>query len=151
MKKVMVLSLMCLSLLSCCSQKKTNKVSNDTMASKSTTQNGRIEVLKEGGYGGRETAGNVVITSREELVNLYSELNWDNVPQVDFSKSNVVALFLGQQSSGGYSIGIEKLEINGNTAMVTVSKKSPEGIVTTALTQPYYIAAITKTEKVEFR
>ena len=121
------------------------------MASRNETRTGRIEVLKEGGYGGRETAGNIVITSRQELVNLYSELKWDNVPQVDFTKSNVIALFMGQKSSGGYSIGIEKLEINGNTATVTVSKKSPEGIVTTALTQPFYIAAITKSDKVEFR
>ena len=131
--------------------KQKNKDTNDAMASKNTPQNGRIEVLNQGGYGGRETAGNVVITSRQELVNLYSERNWDNVPDVDFTKSNVVALFMGQQSTGGHSISISNLTIEGNTAIVTVEKKYPDGMATMALTQPYYVAAITKTEKVVFK
>lgn len=151
MKKILVLGAACLSLLSCCTQKKTDSETDSKMASKNVMQEGRIEVLKQGDSGGRETAGNVVITTREELVKLYSERNWDDVPIIDFTKNNVVALFMGQKSSGGYRIGIEKLEINGNTAIVTVSKKSPEGMATTVMTQPYYIAAITKTDKVEFK
>lgn len=151
MKKLFVLSLACISILSCCSQKKADNSTATEQASKTTKKSGTIEVLKEGGYGGRETAGNVVITSRQELVNLYSELKWDNVPTVDFTKNNVVALFMGQQSSGGHSISISDLSIEGNTAIVTVKKKYPEGIATSALTEPYYIAVITKTDKVVFK
>jgi hypothetical protein len=73
------------------------------------------------------------------------------VPTVDFKNNNVVALFMGQQSTGGHSIAIDKLTIEGNTAFVTVLKKYPEGMATMALTQPFYIAAIAKTDKVEFR
>ena len=149
MKKVVFLSVMGMALLSCCSQKKNAAEGN--AVSKTEKMDTTIKVLNQGGYGGRQTAGNVVITSRKELISLYSELKWDNVPDVDFTKNNVVALFMGRQSTGGNSISISNLTIEGNTAFVTVEKKYPEGAATMALTEPYYVAAITKTEKVVFK
>ena len=107
--------------------------------------------LKQESYGGRETESHEVITSQEQLKTLYSELNIESVPDVDFSKKNVVALFMGMKSSGGYSISIDKMERSGDTLIITAKKSAPEGNATMAITQPYFIAAVPKTAKVEVK
>ncbi len=114
--------------------------------------NNHYKVLNEGAYGGRETASRVVITSQEELNDLYRELNFKNIPNVDFNEYNVVALFLGQKSTGGYSIGIESVGFKEDTATVRIktTKPKPGENVTMALTQPFCIATITKTGEIIF-
>lgn len=158
MKKTIVLSLLAVTLFSCCAKKGADGTNgangNNGTVSENTAKpatQGTFEVLKQGGYGGRESASNVVITSQQQLDALYQELNLEDNPKVDFSKRNVVALFLGQKSSGGHSIGIKEVNVTGNTATVAIITKSPEGHATMALTQPYCIASITKTEKVAFK
>lgn len=107
-------------------------------------------ILKKDSYGGWENRGNIVIKSQSGLTALYKELNSTDVPEVDFTKSNVVGLFMGQKSSGGYAIEIVSVIVNGDTAEVAVKETHPEGIASMAMTQPYCIAAIPKTEKVKF-
>jgi hypothetical protein len=111
-----------------------------------------FEILKQEGYGGRDKASNEVIDSQEELNNLYKGLNLTDAPKVDFKKQNVVALFMGQKSTGGYSIGISSVVVKNNIATVLVKRLEPaaDAMVTNALTAPYCIAEIAKTDKVVF-
>lgn len=113
---------------------------------------GSLEVLSQNAYGGRSKASNEIIESQEELNSLYKELNIEDTPKVDFKKHNVVALFMGQKFTGGYSIGVSSVVVKNNIATVLVKNLEPAAndMVTTALTAPYYIAAITKTDKVVF-
>ncbi|MBE99773.1 protease complex subunit PrcB family protein [Flavobacterium coralii] len=106
-------------------------------------------ILHESGYGGRETESHEVIRSQQDLDALFKELNHNSMT-VDFSKYNVVAVFMGQKRSGGYSITVEKVVVDGNTAQVLVKNTLPEqgAMVTMALTAPYCMAAIPKTDKV---
>jgi hypothetical protein len=107
-----------------------------------------FEVLKQDAYGGREKESFVVISTQSDLANLYKELGWNNVPTVDFNKNNVVALFMGQKNTGGYSISVRKISVDGNTTTVYVKSTQPEGMATMAITAPYNITIIPKTSEV---
>ena len=150
MKKLALLSLVLV--LASCAMHKKGENGKDGVAGKSGMSNNHYKILTDSGYGGRETASQEVIDSKEELDRLYEELNFGSAPQVDFDTYNVVALFMGQKSSGGYSIGIESVKFEGNTATVKIKTTQPKPgeNVTMALTQPYCIATVTKTDKVTF-
>lgn len=109
-----------------------------------------FEILLQEQYGGWEEPANMIIDSQSGLEKMYSELNLADVPKVDFSTKAVVALFMGQKNTGGYSIGIKSVTINGDVAEVAILETKPDGMATMALTQPYCIAAIPKTAKVKF-
>jgi len=139
MKKLAALSLVLVTLIGCSAQK-------------SKGGDNAYTILKQDAYGGREVACNETITSQAQLSKMYSELNLEDVPAIDFKKNNVVALFLGQKSTGGYSISIDSLIIKNNTTVIIVLKSPPSGdIVSMALTAPYCIASIPKTDKVLFQ
>jgi hypothetical protein len=67
-------------------------------------------------------------------------------PAVDFSTSSVVAVYMGQQRSGGYSVEVTGAELTNGTLKVTVRQTSPGpgSMVTMALTQPYHLVRIPK-------
>jgi len=113
---------------------------------------GTFEILKQETNGGREKAANVLVKSQEELNTLYTELNISDVPTIDFTAHNVVALFMGQKNTGGFSISVGKVILEGetNTATVQIVETAPQDMATMAITQPYCIATISKSKKVEF-
>jgi hypothetical protein len=141
MRKIAMVSALVITLFSCSMQK-----------SADGTGTSNFEVLKQEGYGGMEAASNQVIKSQSELNRLYKELSIEQVPQVDFKAKNVVALFMGQKSTGGFSIGIDRVTVKGETADVKIIQKFPgeKAMVTMALTTPYCIAVIPKTKNVTF-
>ena len=123
-------------------------------ASCKTTQSvaevGTFEILKQESHSSREKASNEVIKSQEKLVALYKDLELTDVPTVDFTKNSVVAIFMGQKSTGGYSTAVDKVMLNNDTAFVEIVETKPQDMATMMLTQPYCIALIPKTSKVEF-
>ena len=73
-------------------------------------------------------------------------------PAVDFSKDMVIAVSPGVMNSGGYTVEITKVTSDGKKLTVTVVVTKPTGIVTMALTQPYYIITLKRTNlPVEFK
>jgi PrcB C-terminal len=110
-----------------------------------------FEVLKQETYGGRETESHQVISNQAQLNDLYKELGWTNVPTIDFSKNNVVALFMGQKNTGGYSISVRKISVDGDTTTVYVKTTEPDGMATMAITAPYSITIIPKTSEVKIQ
>lgn len=73
-------------------------------------------------------------------------------PIVDFSKYTIVAVFMGEVSTGGYAINVYDVVDTGSSILVKVEKTQPgpRTIVTQALTQPYHIIQIAKTDKPVF-
>jgi hypothetical protein len=115
------------------------------------TNDNSFTILKESAYGGREKESNEVVTNDKDFEKLTTELGINDAQKVDFDKNNVVALFMGQKRSGGYSITVQNVNVKDDTAEVLVVKHYPGGgAVTMALTNPYCIAVIPKTKKVEF-
>ncbi len=66
------------------------------------------------------------------------------VPEVDFTRHSVLAVYLGQKPTGGYSVTVREVRLSGSTLIVTaVERRPPPGsIVTQALTHPYHIVQI---------
>ena len=139
MRKLLTLSLLLLIVTGC-----SINVLNNMRVSNAIT----FELLKQDAYGGRDAKSTVIITSQSQLQELYKELGWGSVPAVDFGKNNVVALFMGQKSTGGYSINVRKVTVEDDTATVEALETSPEGMATMALTAPYCIVVIPKTANV---
>lgn len=149
MKKIVTIAAISFALHGCVSYNGNSDKSKSSYEPAMTKSN--FEILKQEQYGGRETEASMLIKSQAELNALYESLGQDAAPIVDFTNRNVVALFMGQKNTGGYSIGIKTVTIDGNTAIVSVERTQPSGMATMALSAPYCIASIPKAEKTEFR
>jgi PrcB C-terminal len=140
MKKLTTLLLIIFIATGCCTKK-------GAAAVKAT--GGAFEILKQSDRGGRDTAGFDHITDAASLKKLYRSLSID-ASAVDFKKKNVVAVYMGQKNTGGYSITIESIRVDGTTTYLKKKEIKPEtgGMVSMALTAPYVIVEILKTGKV---
>lgn len=67
-------------------------------------------------------------------------------PTLNFSAEMVIGVFVGQKSTGGYSVEIVKVELNGPKMQVSYRQQSPPAgaIVIQALTQPFHLVKIPK-------
>ena len=65
-------------------------------------------------------------------------------PAVDFTREMVVAVTMGKQRTGGYSIEITQAEVSGQQFQITVKKRAPApgAMVTQAITAPFHFAAV---------
>lgn len=139
MKKIITLSLLMLVFTGC----RINVINNIRVDAAVA-----FEILKQDAYGGRDKESSVIIKSQDELDKLYKELGWSAVPKIDFMQNSVVALFMGEKNTGGYSIGVRKVAVVDNTVVVKVLKTSPEGMATMAITAPYCVVAVPKADKI---
>lgn len=135
MKKI--LALLSLIVLFSCNTSKTGK---------SVTH----QVLTDSNYRGKKVESYEVIDNPEDLKKLYAVVKDELVPDVDFASNRVVALFMGEKSSGGFSIAIESVREEKSKVIVKIKKSYPDGMASMALTQPYVIAKINTTKKIEF-
>jgi len=70
-------------------------------------------------------------------------------PPIDFSTYTIVAVFMGEVSTGGYAIRVYDIVDAGPSIIVKVEKTEPGlgCIVTQAFTQPFHMVQIAKTDK----
>ena len=68
------------------------------------------------------------------------------LPNVDFETHMIIAVFMGEQRTGGYSINITRIIKEEEGIVVEVEEKHPhpDSLVTMTLTQPYHIVIIEK-------
>ena len=66
------------------------------------------------------------------------------LPEVDFETEMIIAVFMGEQRTGGYSIDITRIIKEEEEIVVQVEEKYPDPdlLVTMALTQPYHIVVV---------
>jgi hypothetical protein len=102
--------------------------------------------LEQGARSGVTQAEVAVARTQAELQAIYARHAGAGatVPTVDFTQHVVVALFQGQQSSGGYAIRVSDVETVGDDVHVTVERTSPApgSLVTLALTSPFQLATV---------
>jgi len=69
-------------------------------------------------------------------------------PAIDFTKDMILAVFIWQRPSGGFSVEIIRVEKVEDTIVVFFreTEPSPDAMVTAVLTQPYHIIRIKKTD-----
>jgi len=70
-------------------------------------------------------------------------------PPIDFSEHTIIAVFMGEVSTGGYAIRVLDIVDAGSSIIVNVEKTEPGpgSVVTQALTQPFHMVQIAKTDK----
>lgn len=70
------------------------------------------------------------------------------VPEVDFGREMVVAFFLGERPTGGYSVEIVRIILWPDGLVVRVAVTQPESgeIVPQVLTQPFHIVRVKRVE-----
>ena len=96
---------------------------------------------------------NIIIDNQADWENLISKMDKVNKvseqfteTKIDFSRYTVIAIFNDVMGSGGHSIAID-ISANSERILVVTKFHSPSGNATSVMTQPYYIAKITKTER----
>lgn len=91
---------------------------------------------------------NYVIRSEAELDQLWRLIDsTDDVPSVNFSTHNVIAVFAGEQPTAGYEIDIETV-VDGVSRKVLVELVKPGAscLLAQMITQPYQIVVLPKTD-----
>ena len=119
----------------------------------STTKSAKevsYQILTDSAYQGKKQQSYEVIDNKNDLKELYRIIKDDKIPDVDFSKSRIVVLFMGEKNTGGYTIGIDEIKTEKDKVIIKVKKTAPKGMATMAFSQPYMIAKINTTKKIEF-
>ena len=111
--------------------------------------------IAQGADSGYQSASQTVIDNQEGWINLWQQHTSDTeppppVPQVDFTSYNVVAVFAGEKSTGGYSVEMLTVEtrnfqtkdLPSLVIVVEYRQPQPEDFVTEAMTYPYHMIKI---------
>jgi len=113
-----------------------------------------IEKRFSGGHGGVRTAGQQVINDSEAWKTLWKKIHRTRtpspkLPDVDFSKQTVIAVFMGERTSGGYGIRVTSVTETAREIVVSIARRSPPpGAMTiSVMTQPYDVVVVAKSEK----
>ena len=151
MKKIILVPFAIL-LFSCNSTKKTAESDKKPVTEQKASAK-LYTVLSESDYQGKETKSFEVIKDTQSLQKLYQAVNDEQVPKVDFSKERIVALFLGQKNSGGFSIKVTDVSENAGKIYVSVQETVPKSgeMATMAITNPYTIVKINSTKEIVFQ
>lgn len=122
--------------------------------------------IARGADSGYQSASQMVIDNSERWIELWQQHTSNTeppppVPQVDFSRYNVVAVFAGEKSTGGYSVEILTVETSSSqttdlpSLAIAVRYRQPSAgdFVTEAFTYPYHTIEIPKidTNKIVFK
>ncbi len=141
MKKALVINFLILIVFWGCSR-------DDNDLNKSIT----FETIEKNFYSGILDEQSVLVddpNSWEDLWDKTAVWTPDELPDVDFTKSMVIAVYMGEKISGGFEIEISELRESEDTIEVVSKITIPESGqgVTTALSQPFHIIKIDKTSK----
>ncbi len=108
-----------------------------------------FEEIEQGFYCGLRTRVNYVITDNDTWNTLWMNVNnistgYPDLPFVNFTSEVVIAVFLGEFSTGGYVAEITGIFKLRDKVTVNIREQHPgEGCgVTMALTQPYHIVKV---------
>ena len=107
-------------------------------------------VLAEGQTAGSITErANYRIRSAEELAELWGMIYGPGgplMPQVDFSTKEVLAVFDGTHSSGGYDITVESVEDEALVRRVSILHTAPadDCVTTSAITSPFELVVVAR-------
>jgi hypothetical protein len=103
------------------------------------------EVLTEQSDGGGNIKFFEILTEPNEIKMLENDpLLKDKMKQDDINNSNYVILNMGEKNTGGYSIGVEKVEETGKNIIITVKEKSPapDAMTMQVITYPYTVVKV---------
>jgi len=98
----------------------------------------------------------LIISNQKDLILLYDRINASNsvsykIPNIDFTKEQVIGLFMGPQTIEGHKIVINDVKDNGNEILINYLEMAPtsttKNVDEMIISHPFYIAKIKKTTK----
>ncbi len=139
-------------ILTSCSTTSTNPDNDDALY----TINANFKIIANGQYSNISLTRELVIKNKKDWQRLW-EIHSGNQkkkrPRINFDDNMVIAIFAGQQPSGGYALGVSSLKsLDENlTVSVTFTEPPQNEQVSLALTQPYIFISTAKVDgKVTF-
>lgn len=114
-------------------------------AKKTSDSKALYEVLTTQSDGGGNIKFYEILTEPNEIKMLENDpLLADKMKQDDISNSNYVILNMGEKNTGGYSIGVEKVEETDKNIIITVKENSPapDAMTMQVITYPYTVVKI---------
>ncbi|KIO52090.1 protease complex subunit PrcB family protein [Flavobacterium hibernum] len=141
MKKV--LSVLVIFVLVSCGAKKTSEA-----------KTALYEVLTVQTDGGGNIKFFEILTEPNEIKMLENDpLLTDKMKQADISNSNYVILNMGEKNTGGYSIGVDKVEETDKNIIITVKENAPatDVMVMQVITYPYTVVKIHSKKEIIFK
>ena len=125
----------------------------ETVAEPVVTPNPVAAPWRELGRGAQATGGDApsfeLATSAAQFENLWRRaygtmLSPPPLPEVDFGRESVAAVFLGTRTSGGYGVEVHNVALEGSEAFldVAVTEPAPGALTTQALTNPWVMVAL---------
>lgn len=109
------------------------------------------EILTEQTNGGGNIHFFEILTEPKEIAMLQGDENIQKkITAEDMSNSNFIILNMGEKTSGGYSITVEKVEETANQIIVTVKEQgpSPGDMAASVMTYPYCIVKINSKKEI---
>ncbi|WP_163399806.1 protease complex subunit PrcB family protein [Flavobacterium fluviatile] len=103
------------------------------------------EILTQQSSGGGNIRFFEILTEPNEILMLQNDpLLKDKMKHDDITNSNYVILNMGEKNTGGYSIGIEKVEETDKNIIITVKENIPaeDGMVMQVISYPYTVVKI---------
>lgn len=93
---------------------------------------------------------NYQIESQSQLNELWTYLQATpgSVPSINFDKEEVLVVFDGTHTTGGYSIAVDQITEKDGVRMVHVVRTSPgtNCVTTEGVTSPYQVVVVSKTD-----
>ena len=100
--------------------------------------------IAEGTDSGITSARQVVIRTADEWRTLWAAHRSESTPQVDFSRSIVVGVFLGSRPTAGFRVEITGATVQGDQAIVRFVEHLPaaDAILAQIITAPFHLIAL---------
>lgn len=112
------------------------------------------EVLTQQSTGGAQVRFFEILTEAREIKMLENDENLKRkIKDGDINTSNFIILNLGEKNSGGYSIGIDKVEEKADKIIVTVKETGPGSgeMAASMMSYPYAIVKINSKKPIEIK
>lgn len=110
-----------------------------------------FETINKGIYSGHNQKNNYVIVTNKDFEDLWNKVYYKTIskpplPQIDFNKYMIIAVFEGVKNTGGYDIQIFKINQNGGYLDILVKETSPgpSCFAVQAFTSPFHIVKVEK-------
>jgi len=122
-------------------------------SSKTEKSSVKFDSIGHGYYVSFDEKRMLVINSEKDFTKLWNDVyvNLDQIPsfpEVDLNKYTVIAVFMGAQRTGGFDIKIDKIANINDKLVIEVTESAPgvNCMVTDAITKPYDMVKISKTD-----
>lgn len=118
-------------------------------------ENDVYEVVYKSQIGGKKEKSNQIIKNYEDFNVLISELNigeeeYEKLLSIDLEKHDLLVSFLGEKTTGGYDIDVDKVKFSSAFSEVSLKEIVPEknAMVITSVTAPYIFVTLPKNKTI---